>query len=164
MTSERRNSKSGLSTSPSVIGAAILVLIGVVGASTAYVQFFYLPGLGCTTVEEGTIEFEVFQWGYNVTNVEGPIEWNRTEHGDHITIPVCTRVTFQLDILESTKEAGYDRHGFMIVGTEVSEILDVGSRPETTHLFDEAQTYEYACAIYCGTGHPDMNGEIVITA
>ena len=48
-------------------------------------------------------------------------------------------------------------HGFSIVGTNVSNAVTVGGKPQVVYCNPPAKgTYTIACNVYCGAGHSSM--------
>ncbi|MFQ5871249.1 MAG: hypothetical protein ACE5IB_03710, partial [Candidatus Geothermarchaeales archaeon] len=54
------------------------------------------------------------------------------------------------------------QHGLIITGMGVVETLDVGTTTEFVVLFDREGTFSYFCNVFCGAGHDDMEGVIVV--
>ncbi len=74
---------------------------------------------------------------------------------DPIEIPENSEVTFQVtspDVI----------HSFSIVGTNVNTMVIPGEVSSMTAEFDEPGEYGVICNEYCGTGHHDMEGKIVV--
>ena len=73
-----------------------------------------------------------------------------------IEVPKGSTVTFKLtspDVL----------HGFHIWNTAVNAMVIPGQITEVTQTFDDPGTYGVVCHEYCGTGHHEMYGEVVVT-
>jgi cytochrome c oxidase subunit 2 len=103
---------------------------------------FATPGV--TESADGTItvvmraEFYVFQPGI-------------------VRVPVGRRVRFRItspDVL----------HGFQIVGTNVNLTVAPGYVSEATATFTEPGEYLVVCNEYCGLGHHNMQGTVVVEA
>ncbi len=54
-------------------------------------------------------------------------------------------------------------HGFKIEGTNINMMAVPGSINYMQLTFDEPGTYPLICHEYCGVGHHNMRGEIVVT-
>jgi cytochrome c oxidase subunit 2 len=72
-----------------------------------------------------------------------------------IEVPEDSEVTFYVTSLDVT-------HGFQIVGTNVNTMVIPGQVSELTVEFDEPGEHGIVCNEYCGTGHQDMAGNIVV--
>ncbi|MFC4544036.1 cupredoxin domain-containing protein [Halosolutus amylolyticus] len=74
---------------------------------------------------------------------------------DPIEIPAGSEVTFYVtspDVI----------HGFSVVGTNVNTMVIPGEVSTMTAEFDEAGEYGIVCNEYCGSGHHNMEGQIVV--
>jgi cytochrome c oxidase subunit II len=67
----------------------------------------------------------------------------------------------QTTIIELTS---LDRlHGFYIPDLEISADVAPGKPVQVSVTPEEAGTYHFLCNSFCGSGHEDMYGEIVVT-
>jgi cytochrome c oxidase subunit 2 len=76
---------------------------------------------------------------------------------DVVRVPAGRRVRFRItspDVL----------HGFQIVGTNVNLTVAPGYVSEAVHTFTEPGEYLVVCNEYCGLGHHNMQGTIVVEA
>jgi cytochrome c oxidase subunit II len=74
-----------------------------------------------------------------------------------IRVPVGVPITFRVtspDVL----------HGFQIVGTNINLTVAPGYVSQTTATFDTPGEYLIVCNEYCGLGHHDMQGRLVVEA
>lgn len=72
-----------------------------------------------------------------------------------IRVPAGSTVTFHVasrDVI----------HGFELVGTNVNTMAIPGEVATVTAEFDEPGSYGIVCNEYCGAGHHDMAGELVV--
>ena len=72
-----------------------------------------------------------------------------------IEVPANSTVTFHVtsrDVL----------HGFEIVGTNANTMVIPGEVAKVTVEFDEPGRYGIVCHEYCGSGHHDMAGELIV--
>ena len=53
-------------------------------------------------------------------------------------------------------------HGFQLAGTNVNTMVIPGEVAEITVEFDEPGEYGIVCNEYCGAGHHDMEGELIV--
>jgi cytochrome c oxidase subunit 2 len=72
-----------------------------------------------------------------------------------IEVPANSRVTFYITSIDVI-------HGFEVVGTNVNTMVIPGQVAEITVEFDEPAEYGIVCNEYCGEGHHDMEGELVV--
>jgi cytochrome c oxidase subunit 2 len=75
--------------------------------------------------------------------------------GQPIRIPAGSTVTFHVaskDVL----------HGFELAGTNVNTMAIPGQVATLTAEFDEPDQYGIICNEYCGEGHHEMAGEVVV--
>lgn len=75
--------------------------------------------------------------------------------GDAIRVPAGSEVTFYLTSADVV-------HGFHIVGTNVNSMAIPGQVAELTVTFEEPESYGIVCHEYCGAGHHDMAGTLVV--
>jgi cytochrome c oxidase subunit 2 len=74
---------------------------------------------------------------------------------DEIRIPSGSRVTFYLTSADV-------QHGFLIPGTNINVMVLPGQVSKLTTTFEEPGTYSYLCTEYCGVGHQNMFGSIIV--
>ncbi len=55
-------------------------------------------------------------------------------------------------------------HGIGIEGYDIDEVLPPGETKAVEFTADEAGAHHVHCTIYCGEGHNDMHGELVVLA
>ncbi|MFB6171521.1 MAG: cytochrome c oxidase subunit II [Haloarculaceae archaeon] len=72
-----------------------------------------------------------------------------------IRIPADTPVTFHVT-------SGDVIHGFEVVGTNVNTMVIPGQVATLTVRFDQPGEYGLVCNEYCGAGHQNMEGKIVV--
>jgi cytochrome c oxidase subunit 2 len=72
-----------------------------------------------------------------------------------IRIPVGATVTFYVTSADV-------QHGFKIQDTNINAMVLPGQVTKLTHTFTVAGDYPYACTEYCGLGHQNMFGKIVV--
>lgn len=73
-----------------------------------------------------------------------------------VEVPAGATVTFRATSADVI-------HGFHIEGTRVNVMLIPGQVTEVTYTFREPGTHLLICHEYCGVGHHQMGGEIVVT-
>ncbi len=101
---------------------------------------FSPPGL----VRIGTLEYVAVVEAYNW--VFRPSE---------IRIPVGATVTFRARSVD-------DYHGLAIMGTPIVISLPRSGTTEVIHTFAEPGEYPIVCAEYCGAGHVNMTGLVIV--
>jgi cytochrome c oxidase subunit 2 len=75
---------------------------------------------------------------------------------DEITIPIGSTVDFYLTSADVV-------HGFFIERKAVNLMAVPGAVNKTTIRFDDYGTYTMLCHEYCGSGHQNMMGKIIVT-
>jgi cytochrome c oxidase subunit 2 len=53
-------------------------------------------------------------------------------------------------------------HGFSLPAFGVNEDLSPGKEVEVTFVADKKGTYAFFCNVYCGSGHSEMSGSLVV--
>lgn len=67
------------------------------------------------------------------------------------------------DTVRLTLRSADVTHGFAIKELKVKTAIPKGGEPVTVQFVAaEAGTYEFACSEYCGPGHRDMKGKLVV--
>lgn len=74
---------------------------------------------------------------------------------NEIRLPVGSTVTFNLTSRDVV-------HGFRILDTPVNTMLIPGQVAKVTHTFTRPGTYLFVCHEYCGVGHHNMFGRIIV--
>ena len=54
-------------------------------------------------------------------------------------------------------------HGFSLPDFGVSATIEPGKTTTVEFTADKAGTFEFRCNVFCGTGHPNMKGTLVVT-
>jgi cytochrome c oxidase subunit 2 len=72
-----------------------------------------------------------------------------------IEVPANSTVTFYITSIDVI-------HGFEVVGTNVNTMAIPGQVAEITVEFDEPGEYGILCHEYCGEGHHDMEGKLIV--
>jgi cytochrome c oxidase subunit 2 len=75
--------------------------------------------------------------------------------GNPIEVPANSEVTFHISSPDVT-------HGFSVVGTNVNTMVIPGQMSEITVEFDDPGEYGLICHEFCGAGHEEMAGEVVV--
>ncbi len=74
---------------------------------------------------------------------------------DKLELPAGATVTFYVTSVDV-------QHGFRIDGTNANVMVLPGQIAKTTTTFTKTGTYYYICSEYCGVGHQNMFGTIVV--
>lgn len=72
-----------------------------------------------------------------------------------IRMPAGATVTFYITSADV-------QHGFDIPGTNINMMVLPGQVSKLTRTFNEAGEYLFTCTEYCGVGHQNMFGKIVV--
>lgn len=54
------------------------------------------------------------------------------------------------------------RHGFKVPDLGIDETIEPGKTTKVRIVPDKAGTFTFHCDVFCGSGHEDMGGEIVV--
>lgn len=73
-----------------------------------------------------------------------------------ITVPVGAEVTFEMTAKDIT-------HGIIVEGHSINLMLLPGQVARQTTRFDRPGEYQLICHEYCGPGHQNMIGKIIVT-
>lgn len=69
------------------------------------------------------------------------------------------------DPVKITLKSADGTHGFAIKQLKVKTTIPKGGEPVTVEFIaDKAGTYAFACSEYCGPGHREMKGKLVVAA
>ena len=140
-----------------------LVMLGI-GLVAVMVSFFVndieLPS-PVKTVDPSTITSEepfnnpgVFQVGENEYDaVIVARAWSYSPAV--IEVPVGAKVNFKIASVDVV-------HGILVHGTTVNLTIIPGQVSEATGHFDEAGEFLYVCHEYCGIGHHNMAGRVIV--
>jgi len=74
---------------------------------------------------------------------------------NEITVPAGSTVTFYLTSADV-------QHGFKLQGTNLNIMVLPGQISKMTATFDEPGEYQFVCHEYCGVGHQNMFGTIIV--
>jgi cytochrome c oxidase subunit 2 len=55
------------------------------------------------------------------------------------------------------------KHGFKVPELDLRTDIEAGKVTRLTFTPDRAGTFAFACDLFCGDGHEDMTGELVVT-
>ena len=108
-------------------------------------------GLRCAAVEMPDGVFEVGPNQYQAVIVAQAWSYTPAE----ITVPAGAEVEFVI----STRDV---IHGFMIPRTRVNIMLIPGRVSKVSHTFDEPGVHNIICHEFCGLGHSQMFGRVVV--
>jgi len=54
------------------------------------------------------------------------------------------------------------RHGFALPDFKIDEQIEAGETRRVRFVPDKAGTFEFHCSVFCGSGHEEMGGQIVV--
>ena len=54
------------------------------------------------------------------------------------------------------------KHGFTVPDLKVDTQIDAGGVTRVRIVPDKAGTFEFHCSVFCGSGHEEMSGQIVV--
>ena len=55
------------------------------------------------------------------------------------------------------------RHGFQVPDLRIDEAIEPGKSVRVRVVPDKVGTYDFHCNLFCGSGHEDMTGRILVT-
>ena len=55
------------------------------------------------------------------------------------------------------------RHGFAVPDLGIDETLEAGSVARVRIVPSKAGTWDFHCSVFCGSGHEEMAGQIVVS-
>ncbi len=70
-------------------------------------------------------------------------------------VPAGSEITFRIASVDVV-------HGFLIENTQVNAMIIPGQITEVTQTFDKSGEYLVICHEYCGIGHHDMWGRVIV--
>ena len=56
----------------------------------------------------------------------------------------------------------YPNHGIDIEGYDIDYLLPVGETVKIEFVADKAGEFHFHCSVYCGMGHENMHGELIV--
>lgn len=74
---------------------------------------------------------------------------------NEVRVPAGSEVTFRA-------RSSQDYHGIAIIGTPIVVSLGQNQVREVSHTFEQPGEYFFVCSEYCGGGHVNMLGRIVV--
>jgi cytochrome c oxidase subunit II len=54
------------------------------------------------------------------------------------------------------------RHGFAVPLLKIDETIEPGKTLRLRVVPDRAGTYDFHCSLFCGSGHEDMEGRVIV--
>ena len=55
------------------------------------------------------------------------------------------------------------KHGFAVPDLKIDETIEAGKTLRVRVMPDKPATYDFHCSIFCGSGHEEMTGQIVVS-
>lgn len=55
-------------------------------------------------------------------------------------------------------------HGFRVPGLNIDQFLPAGETTTVEFTADQTGTFPFSCSVYCGQGHSQMTGEIIVSS
>ncbi|MBI5053885.1 MAG: cytochrome c oxidase subunit II, partial [Chloroflexi bacterium] len=74
---------------------------------------------------------------------------------EKIEVPLNSTVTFYVT-------SGDVQHGFRIDGTNINVMILPGQVSKMTAKFNKAGEFPFVCHEYCGVGHQNMFGKVIV--
>lgn len=54
------------------------------------------------------------------------------------------------------------KHGFDLSAFNINENLEPGQDTLVQFVADKTGTFEFSCSVYCGSGHSEMEGQLIV--
>ncbi len=54
------------------------------------------------------------------------------------------------------------KHGFSLSAFNVNENLEPGTTTDVRFVADQKGTFSFVCSVFCGSGHSDMKGTLIV--
>lgn len=54
------------------------------------------------------------------------------------------------------------RHGFKLPDFRINEALEPGKIVNIEFVADKTGTFTFSCSVFCGSGHKDMTGQLIV--
>lgn len=74
---------------------------------------------------------------------------------DNMVVNVGDKVVVNATSVDTT-------HGFSIADLGVNLVIPQGETKSTTFIASKAGTYTFRCSVYCGSGHTQMTGTLIV--
>ncbi|MFN7991724.1 MAG: cupredoxin domain-containing protein [Candidatus Micrarchaeia archaeon] len=116
-----------------MILVAGLLLFGCSGAPTK-------PVNGTSSGKTVEINMTVKQFGYSPSVIN-------VQKGDHVKLTITS-----LDVA----------HGFSLPDFNVNAQIPAGKTAVVEFDADKAGTFEFRCSVFCGSGHGDVKGTLIV--
>ena len=55
------------------------------------------------------------------------------------------------------------KHGFQVPDLKIDETIEPGKVTRVRIVPEKAATYDFHCSVFCGSGHEEMAGQIVVS-
>ena len=55
------------------------------------------------------------------------------------------------------------KHGFQVPDLKIDETIEPGRVTHVRIFPDKAGTYDFHCTVFCGSGHEEMAGQIIVS-
>ncbi len=101
---------------------------------------------GPTLQKEVTVQLEAHQWYWEP---------------ETITVPQAAKVRLEITSFAEA-EPQIPIHGLGIPAYGISEILPVGETTVVEFVADKAGEFPFDCTAFCGEGHLDMKGKLIV--
>lgn len=133
----------------------VAILLGIGGSGCSGSEAGDTPPAAAEALvdEDAPGVYQVGPNEYHVTVLAFESGFNPSE----IRVPVGAEVTFRVRAADQQWI-----HGFLIEGTPIELEVDSYQYYEGVHTFEEPGEYTFLCHLYCGGGHPEMFGKVIV--
>ncbi len=129
----------------------------LVATSTFYYQFMVVPFLVTQRLPQNlTIMVMAVQFAFIVNGSDTRNKPIEVFVGDNVTFVISATLE---------KEPGFTQHGFLIPGLMEQSVAITQGKEVTVHIKpDKPGEFRIFCTIFCGTGHNNMLGILLVHA
>lgn len=124
----------------SYILAALLMLIPAFAQTQTQEQQQQEQKAARNSPKVETINLEAFQYGYSPD-------------------PIVVKKGDTVDIIATSRDV---THGFSIKEYGIDAIIKKGEKTKIKFVADKAGEFEIQCSVYCGPGHMQMEGKLIV--
>ncbi len=134
------------------IGVSLLALLFALGATALAAEEGHHVETGATT-EQAEFSGKLVD-GVRVVNVEA---FKYDFEPDPIVVGLGEKVRLELKSRDVTHGLGIKEYG-------IDEVVPVGGKATVSFMADKAGTFHIHCTVFCGPGHGDMHGTLIVKA
>ncbi len=119
---------------------AIVLVMGCIASGNNNDQNNAADNQNTGTGNTVEINMRAFQWGFDPSTIE-------VNKGDRVKLHITSE-----DV----------EHGFAISEFGVNANIPAGQSTDVEFVADKAGTFRFFCSVFCGAGHSDMTGQLIV--